>query len=84
MDDWWLSADGSRIMLAGHSGVNNGTQMPRFYTENTDPLTWTATDFVFINDSDPTVRNDLTAHVRTGRLITAPGDDSKIVSVSLA
>lgn len=82
MDAWWLSTDGSRIILTAHSGLN-GHQMPRFYTTNLDPLTWTVADFALIGDTDPSVRNDLTAHVRADRLVTAPADDSKIVAVQL-
>lgn len=83
MDAWWLAADGSRVILTGHSGIDDGTQMPRFHTDNTDPLTWVPADFALINDTDPAVRNDLTAHLWRDWLVTGPADDSRIVAVPL-
>ena len=84
MDSWWLSKDGSRIMLTGHSGVNGPTYMPRFYTENTDPVTWQPTDFIYIGDTSASIRNDLTAHVLGDRLVTAPSHDQSLACIPLA
>lgn len=84
-DAIWLTPDGSRAMLAAHDGIG-GTSSPasmwRMTTTKTDPTTWTQGDFALIGMVDA-VRNDLTVDHKNDRFVTAPEDDSKIVSVAV-
>lgn len=85
VDAFWVTPDRTAIMLTAHSGRGDARTMWRMRTTNLDPTTWKQSDFTLIDAGgviDP-VRNDLTADLWHGRLVTAPADDLSLVSVAL-